>query len=211
MVITSGVLAKKDELLDSMYGLRGGNKMAICVATPSGWRSCDGVLYRRDWLVARARCLATAPLANLTMQQLAVGGSCERVANGTWDIISTREVFHVEMHPWFDLALAFTVRPYSYLDSHANATEIRLKLKPHGVYKWMKGFFDIAALFRNHTHYAERVYRNQITRRYPLWCFCVTMLLPSVLYMLFFIYVTLYTGNRVPDKKKQYSKKVTHV
>ncbi|KAJ8730460.1 hypothetical protein PYW07_017498 [Mythimna separata] len=213
LVIVHGVLAKKDELLESLYGLRGRNRMAICVATPSGWRRCDAALYRRDWLVARARCLATAPAANLTLQLLAGGGSCDRVANGTWESMSTRQVFHVAMHPWFDLALAYCLTPYGYLDRHANATALRLSLKPHGVYRWMKRYFDISDLSRNHTHYAERVYHSQQARHHPLWYICVTMLLPSALFMVVFMYIMLYAGNAEPDKEKDkdYSKKVTHV
>lgn len=82
LVIASSAFAKKDKLLDSMHGLEGRNKMSICVATASGWRRCDGALYNREWIIARAQCVATAPSANLTAERVAAGGSCERLAEG---------------------------------------------------------------------------------------------------------------------------------
>lgn len=45
---------------------------------------------------------------------------------------STRPARYLVMHPWFDLALIIVRTPYLDVDSLANATKIRNKLRHHG-------------------------------------------------------------------------------
>lgn len=77
----------------------------------------------------------------------------------------------------------------------------------------MKAYFDAYALTRNTEYNLRRIAQEMKTNTYPFWMFFTTMLLPSVLFILFFIYITFYTGtpDEVPYKKLQYSKKVTQV
>ncbi|PZC72536.1 hypothetical protein B5X24_HaOG211060 [Helicoverpa armigera] len=214
VVVASSALGKEDALLDPLFGAEGRNKVDICVGTPGGRvRRCQGALYNREWVVARAGCLRRAASHSMAIERPSAGGSCDHVLAGNPGVYRSREVRHHVMHPWFDLAIVIAKTPYNNLEKLSNATEIRLKLKHHGVYKWMKHYFDAFALTRDHGYHLNRISRNLKTYHHPFWYFFVTMVLPSVLFMLVFIYVTFYTGTpqEVPYKKLRYSKKVTSI
>ena len=84
LVIASAAFAKTDVLLDSMYGLEGRNRMAVCVRSSAGWRHCDAALYSRDWLLARAHCVGAREPHALAVARVALGGSCATLpADGT--------------------------------------------------------------------------------------------------------------------------------
>ncbi|CAH0701511.1 unnamed protein product [Spodoptera exigua] len=214
VVIASSAVAKQDELLDELYGVEGRNKIAICVRASGGnWRRCDGALYNREWVVARAHCLGAAPSRDMAAERVSAGGACHLAAAGNTGLYRSRAVRHHIMHPWFDLAIVIVKTPYNNLDQLANATKTRLKLRRHGVYKWMKHYFDAFALTRNYDYNINRIARSLKTYHHPIWYFFTTMVLPSALFMLFFVYVTFYTGKtqEVPYKQLRYSKKLTHV
>uniref|UniRef100_A0A2A4JJ52 Peptidase S1 domain-containing protein n=1 Tax=Heliothis virescens TaxID=7102 RepID=A0A2A4JJ52_HELVI len=133
VVVASTALGKEDRLLNSLYGEEGRNKVEICVGTAGGRvRRCDGALFNREWVVARAGCLRRAASDSMATERLSAGGSCDHVVAGNPGVYRSRAVQHHVMHPWFDLAIVIVKTPYNNLDKLSNATSIRLKLKKHG-------------------------------------------------------------------------------
>lgn len=82
VVIASGAVAQ-DELLNTLYGVEGRNRVSVCVRAASGrvW-SCNAALVNREWLLTRAQCLGASPRDNMAAVRDADVASCQDLAAG---------------------------------------------------------------------------------------------------------------------------------
>ncbi|CAH0578960.1 unnamed protein product [Chrysodeixis includens] len=210
VVIASGAVAQ-DKLLSTLYGVEGRNRASVCVRSSSGraW-SCDAALLNREWLLVRALCLGTAARDNMAAVREPQPGNCHDLTAGK-SVYNSRMIREKVMHPWFNLAILIVDRPYNNINKLSNITQIRLQLQEHGVLKWMKGYFKTYALTRDTGYHLKLVARNLKTYHYPIWMFLTTIFLPSVSFILVFIYVIFYTGTPPVPYKNLSPKKVTQV
>ncbi|XP_026746876.1 uncharacterized protein LOC113508100 [Trichoplusia ni] len=211
VVIASGAVAQ-DKLLNTLYGVEGRNRMSVCVRAPSGrvW-SCDAALLNREWLLTRALCLGAAPRDNMAAVREADAAGCQEFMSTGKTVYNSRMIREKVMHPWFNLAILIVDRPYNNLSKLSNITQIRLQLEEHGVLSWMKNYFKVYALTRDTDYHLNLVARNMKTNHYPVWMFLLTIFLPSVSFILVFIYVIFYTGSPAVPYKNLSPKKVTQV
>ncbi|XP_075973062.1 uncharacterized protein LOC142974545 [Anticarsia gemmatalis] len=205
-----------EDSLSQLYGVSGGNRMQLCLRAVPGRRArlCAAALLHEEWLVLRASCLRQHPQHAMLAVRPHAGRTCDQVTHG-YDY-GARAVTGHFYHPYLDIALVIVQRPYLNLDVYPNSTiyTLRKVFKKHGVLRWMKGYIRSYEVHRDVHLHLKMVARGMVSTRAPLVTFLLTMVLPSVLFMLVFIYVIYYSGpqtHEIPYKNLQCTGKATQV
>ncbi|XP_045784024.1 uncharacterized protein LOC123880127 [Maniola jurtina] len=193
-LMLSGCCSADMDVFESLYEAQeqGGKAMA-CVSDISykNPRSCPGVLWRQSWLLVRASCLKYASdtyvqkgISNCTRNNSTITPSNPQCDEEK----CIRFITAVYMHPRFpaiDLAMLRLNAPFS-TETHAFSYDLELKLD-----NWEKFITD---------YYSTTTEGNIQIRHYqmyttPVKMFVITVVLPTVSFALFFLYVVFYTGS----------------
>ncbi|CAH2106851.1 unnamed protein product [Euphydryas editha] len=172
---------------------------------------CAGALWRRDWLLARASCLLPYPY------RLSVDVR-EGVVNCTYDFTAKNEVRTFRkvvshyIHPSYpdvDLMLLRLNWPWDtdLLDNRTLSDTILDQLD-----SWIKSInFNKSFMTRKPVHMMRRSYHKMYSS--PMRMFLVTVVLPSISFVVFFLFIIFFTGkskgSNIPYKNLNNGKKET--
>ncbi|KPJ18294.1 hypothetical protein RR48_04740 [Papilio machaon] len=181
--------------LSSLYGLRGGNHITLCMSAGAEGRGhdvCHGALWRRHWVLVRGSCVARRPLYPVVLvRDTADNVDCEDVQQ---DMLyyNYRKVLTRFMHPKFpemDFALICVLEPFDALQVTSNVSmQLLAKLDP-----WL---WDTYNRFSPENHLAHYWPSEQnMAFASPVRMFIATVVLPLTFFIAFFLLVTFYTGS----------------
>ncbi|XP_013146514.1 PREDICTED: uncharacterized protein LOC106109526 [Papilio polytes] len=180
--------------LRSLYGVRDGNRVTLCMSAGVAGRGrdvCAGALWRRHWVLVHASCVAHRALYPVVLvRDHADDVDCEEVQQ---DLLyyNYRKVLARFLHPDYpemDFALICVLDPFDALQVTSNVSlPLLAKLEP-----WL---LDTYNGFSPETHLADYTPSEEnMMFATPVRMFIVSVVLPLTFFIAFFLLVTFYTG-----------------